>query len=191
MTHDDNIWVDTADTNVTGIDSINYTSNHATIWRWRKAYQLDFASRMNWTATSDFSQANHNPVLVVNGTKGPQPLYLDVKPGDSVVFSADGSHDPDGDHVVYRWWQYLDASTPQAATLSATPQVYIVVDRMGLVATATIPDRETLLGVYAEWSESQGTPAEPLLHVILEAWDDGLPPLVAYKRIVLNVTGLE
>ena len=41
------IWTNTMD-EVKGIDGKWYTSNHATIWRWRKGYQHDFAARLDW-----------------------------------------------------------------------------------------------------------------------------------------------
>ena len=34
---------------VTGVDGNIYTSDQATIWRWRTAFQHDFAARMDWT----------------------------------------------------------------------------------------------------------------------------------------------
>lgn len=41
-------WTD-ADDEVLGVDGHWHTSNHATIWRWRTAYQNDFSARMDWT----------------------------------------------------------------------------------------------------------------------------------------------
>ena len=38
-----------------------HTSNKATIWRWRSAYQNDFAARMDWTI-KPYAEANHPPV---------------------------------------------------------------------------------------------------------------------------------
>jgi len=32
-----------------GVDGHWHTSNRATIWRWRAAFQNDFAARMDWT----------------------------------------------------------------------------------------------------------------------------------------------
>ena len=34
---------------VVGVDGKTYTSDQATIWRWRTAFQHDFAARMDWT----------------------------------------------------------------------------------------------------------------------------------------------
>ena len=45
---------------VTGADGTRYTSDQATIWRWRRAFQNDFAARMDWTI-KPVAEANHNP----------------------------------------------------------------------------------------------------------------------------------
>ncbi len=55
------IWTD-ADDEVLGIDNRWHDGNHETIWRWRKAYQNDFAARMDWTILPK-EKANHPPVV--------------------------------------------------------------------------------------------------------------------------------
>ena len=45
-----------------GFDGNWHTSNHATIWRLRSAYQNDFAARIDGT-TKPYDQANHPPVM--------------------------------------------------------------------------------------------------------------------------------
>lgn len=55
------IWSDTQDEVWSPIDSQYHTSNHATIWRWREAFQHDFAARMDWCVKS-YEEANHPPV---------------------------------------------------------------------------------------------------------------------------------
>ena len=59
---------DSSSDTVIGIDGRSYTSDQATIWRWRTAFQHDFAARMDWTV-KDVGHANHNPVVVVNGSR--------------------------------------------------------------------------------------------------------------------------
>src|SRR5215510_13470784 len=54
---------------VIGMDGRSYTSDQATIWRWREAFQHDFAARMEWTI-QDVARANHNPRVVINGVHG-------------------------------------------------------------------------------------------------------------------------
>ena len=57
----------TSQDTVAGVDGKEHTSDQATIWRWREAYQNDFAARMDWTI-KDYRHANHNPVVEVNGS---------------------------------------------------------------------------------------------------------------------------
>ena len=39
------------------------------MWRWREAYQNDFAARMDWCIAAKREDANHHPVAVVGGDK--------------------------------------------------------------------------------------------------------------------------
>ena len=67
---------------VRGVDGQEHVSDQATIWRWREAYQNDFAARMDWTV-KDFAHANHNPVLVVNGKPGTAPIEMEADAGQT------------------------------------------------------------------------------------------------------------
>lgn len=78
-----------------GLDGNTWATNQASIWRWRAAYQDDFAARMQWTLTPNFTQAGHPPVLNVNGHQGPDPLYVTVKENQTYTFSANLTYDPD------------------------------------------------------------------------------------------------
>ncbi|KAI0008726.1 DUF1593-domain-containing protein [Xylariaceae sp. FL0662B] len=55
-----------------GVSGDFHVSSFATIWRWRKAYQYDFAARMQWTTEADYAKNNHQPIAILNGTCGPQ-----------------------------------------------------------------------------------------------------------------------
>ena len=83
----------TSQDTVTGIDGKEVTSDQATIWRWREAYQHDFAARMDWTV-ADFAHANHAPRLEVNGQAGTAPLFVTLKTGRSMLLDAGKSTDP-------------------------------------------------------------------------------------------------
>ena len=84
---------------VVGVDGQSYTSDQATIWRWRKAFQHDFAARMDWTI-NEFGGANHNPIAVVNGDKTKDPIFVKARIGRHVILSAIGSEDPDVDKIA-------------------------------------------------------------------------------------------
>ncbi|KAG7442573.1 DUF1593-domain-containing protein [Guyanagaster necrorhizus] len=188
-TNESNQWADSIAWKVPGVDGRNYTSNQATIWQWRKAYQYDFAGRMNWTATADFGDVNHNPRLYVNGTGGPEYLYVEVDPGTSVVLDARGSFDPDdGDRVVYTWSQYFGASLPGSGD-DQVPALGIEEQEEGMLATVAVPSEDAVQnnGQWSTWRLTEGG----LVHVLLEAWDNGSPPLVSYKRVVLKLRGFD
>ena len=103
---------------VVGADGKSHTSDQATIWRWREAFQHDFAARMDWTI-KPFTEANHNPVVVVNGQAGTAPIFVDAVVGQPVVLDASQSHDPDGQTLHYEWFHYAEAGFGDGRGLAA------------------------------------------------------------------------
>lgn len=101
------VYSDTSDVAI-GVNGDIYVSAFATIWRWRKAYQYDFATRMQWALEGDYAKNNHQPVAILNKTCGPQAMYISYKFGESVVFDATESWDPDGDSLKYDWFHYRE-----------------------------------------------------------------------------------
>lgn len=138
------------------------TSNQATIWRWREAFQNDFAARMNWCTADDFRKANHNPRPVLNGNCSTDVMSVSAEGGSTICLSADGTDDPDGNKVILTWWIYQEAGNIEGAILTHTN---------GLRTEVKLPK-----------VKRTGT-----LHVILQAEDDGTPHLFAYRRIVIEV----
>ena len=113
---------------VTGVDGKTYTSDQATIWRWRTAFQHDFAARMDWTI-KDPAQANHNPDVVVNGQAGKAPVRIEATVGASLTLDAGGTRDPDGHTLKYTWFFYSGGwhRHPGAARVLGRPRA----DRRG------------------------------------------------------------
>jgi hypothetical protein len=166
----------TSQDTVRGVDGREVTSDQATIWRWREAYQNDFAARMHWGA-ADFAHGNHNPVLTVNGQKGTAPIMIDAEVGHPLTLDASESRDPDGQKLHFRWMHYAEAGVTgtNAAAVTMTGA-----DTATAVVTATSPCRPGWLG--AGRCSGTGT-----AHVILEVTDEGTPRLTSYRRIILKV----
>ena len=167
----------TSQDEVTGADGRTYVSDHATIWRWRTAFQHDFAARMAWTV-EPFDRANHAPALVVNGATGMGVVRLDVRVGEAVTLDAGGSRDPDGHKLSYRWFHYPEAGFVLGVELAAV--TVAGADAPKATVTATAAARPQWLG--------GGRPgATGVAHVILAVTDDGSPPLTSYRRVILTV----
>ena len=135
-----------------------------TIHRWRRAYQNDFEARMDWCVES-YDHANHVPVSVANNDKTRRVLKIDVDPRAKVDLSAAGSSDPDKDALTYRWWVYREAG--------------------GYWADAQIQGADNADAVLTVPANASGR----TIHVILEVTDTGKPPLTAYRRVILKVSG--
>lgn len=135
-----------------------------TVARWRQAYQNEFAARMDRCVKS-YDQANHGPSAACNGDEGIEILYMDAQPDAWVMLTARGSSDPDEDGLTYKWWVY--------------PEPGSYWDETEIRALDTAQAR---LHVPKE-------AAGRTIHVILEVTDDGEPPLTAYRRVILNVSG--
>jgi hypothetical protein len=162
---------------VKGVDGEVHVSDQATIWRWREAYQNDFAARMDWTIR-DFAHANHNPVLVVNGEPGTAPLEVTVDAGKTVTLSAAGSTDPDGQPLHYKWWVYKEAG------LDGTHGADVALEQdHGSVASV-----KAISACRAGWIALPiPCKTEGVAHVILEVTDEGSPRLTSYRRVIVHV----
>lgn len=153
------IWTNAQDEVYSDLTGRKHTSNHATIWRWRKAYQHDFAARIDWSNTPNYKDANHPPVAKLD-----HPNEILVKSGETVTLSAAGSFDPDGDDLTYHWIFYQEAGTLNAANFDLQQP-----DQQK--TTFTAPKTEKV----------------KTMHFILEVTDNGQPSLTRYQRVIVNV----
>lgn len=158
------LWNNAQD-EVFGADSSWHTNNKATIWRWREAYQNDFAARMDWTI-KPYEEANHPPTPKLNHEQ-----QMTAKVGDRIDLSAEGSTDPDGDSLSFKWIYYGE---PGTFTISS--------GRSGAPLKIENSDMEKASFVVPN-SSRLGT-----MHIILTVTDDGEPALTRYKRVIINVT---
>jgi hypothetical protein len=121
------------------------------------AAQNDFAARLQWSVTPKFSDANHPPVVRING-----PLAITATPGSTITLKGEVS-DPDHNSVKVTWWQYNDAGTyPGDISLS---------DPAAITTTFRVPE---------------DTKPGQTIDVILEGTDDGTPQLTRYQRVVVT-----
>lgn len=158
------LWNNAQD-EVLGADGQWHTSNKATIWRWRAAYQNDFSARMDWTVKS-YAEANHPPVPQLKHSR-----YLSAKVGERVDLNAEGSTDPDGDGLSYHWFYYGE---PGTYTISSgrTAAPLTIENAQQAKASFVVPQSIRL-----------GT-----MHIILAVTDQGTPALTRYQRVIVSVT---
>ncbi len=170
----------TSQDTVVGTDGNLHTSDQATIWRWRQAFQHDFAARMDWTI-KPFAEANHNPIVVVGGQSGSAPIFLKGEVGHPMVLDASQSHDPDSHQSLhFSWFQYFEAG---AGNGSAVAPLNIVGSE---TSQATVTPTATCRPMWIQLPKAH-CPAEGLAHIILSVTDDGSPSLTTYRRIILHV----
>ncbi len=172
----------TSQDTVIGIDQLPHTSDQATIWRWRTAFQHDFAARIAWTV-ADYHHANHNPLVIIqtpdkNDHPGTAPIYLDATVGQPLTLDASRSTDPDHNHLHYNWFLYPEAGST-AANLSAI--TLATPDSARTTITPTAVCRPVWL---PNLLPCNGTGTA---HIILAVTDDGTPTLTSYRRIILTV----
>ena len=158
-----------ADDEVLGHDNRWHDDNHATIWRWREAYQNDFVARMDWTIKA-YKEANHPPV-----PKLAHAARLTAKPGQRIDLSAEGTTDPDGDAVSYEWFYYNEAGTfPLSSARSGQPLEIKNFDQQK--ASFNVPTTRVM------------APGTGEMHIILRVTDHGIPRLTRYQRVIVTVT---
>ena len=138
------------------------TDARSTVWRWRPAFQADFAARMLWCVKSA-KEANHPPVAVVRGDKSRGVVEIDGRPGEKLKLTAAGSSDPDGDALDYRWFVY-----PESGSYGRD---VAIADERKAGATLSLP----------------ADAGRKSIHVILEVTDRGKPALSSFRRVVVRV----
>ncbi len=160
-------WTD-ADDEVLGIDNRWHTDNHATIWRWREAYQNDFSARMDWTI-KPYAEANHPPIVKLD-----HPAQITAQKGDVIKLAATNCSDPDGDALSYNWFYYNEAGTFPASS-ARTGQPVAIQNFDQPQAWFTVPSSRVM------------PPGTGTMHIILAVTDHGTPRLTRYQRVIVDV----
>ncbi|WP_062521989.1 DUF1593 domain-containing protein [Demequina silvatica] len=133
------------------------TVNDYAAARWLGAFQRDLATRLRWSVTPRFEDANHAPALTVE-----PGVDLSGAAGERVEVTLHAS-DPDGDAVALTAWEYREAGSCEG---SATVELSGATLAIGIPADARAGDA---------------------IHVIVEAVDDAPVPSTSYARVVIRV----
>lgn len=137
--------------------------DYVPVWRWRPAMYANQIARFDW-CVKPFNEANHHPVAAFNGDTSDTIIGVKAKAGEELTFDAGASTDPDGDKLIFAWWQYEEAGTYAG-------QVFIE-GADSANATAHIP------------TGAGGTQ----IHLILEVRDENpIASLRDYRRVVIDV----
>lgn len=136
----------------------SFTGFRATIWRWRDAFQNDFAARMDWTTHAP-ADANHPPVPRLS-----HPHEITVRSGDWFAMDARTSTDPDGDSLSFYWEVYPEAGTlPEGIRIPSAPNLARLACQAPVVT------------------------APQTVHFILHVMDKGTPRLTRYQRVIVTI----
>ncbi|EOD46353.1 putative cellulose-binding protein [Neofusicoccum parvum UCRNP2] len=167
---DTTVYSDASDFAI-GLNNETFFSKYASIWRWRSAFQYDFAARMQWTVNANASDVNHHPVAVVNGSCGLGALEIEYTFGEDVVLDASESWDPDNDDLTFSWFHYREPTMRLEGEIPRiSPNVtFTPVDESGSVVTVTPNNNLTF-------------------HILLTVEDARLMNLTAYRRVILKPT---
>ncbi|WP_321346143.1 nucleoside hydrolase-like domain-containing protein [uncultured Draconibacterium sp.] len=138
-------------------DTVIITGDKITVARWREEFQNDFEARMDW-CVREYEDANHPPVV-----KLLTPANITVKSGEVFHLDATESFDPDGDGLIYYWFNYREAgSCAEEARLFPPNSAKI----MAMAPKVDKPET---------------------IHFILKVTDRGTPRLSRYARVIVTV----
>lgn len=166
-----------------------FVSNKATVWRWREAYQSEFAARMQWTLTSNRSAENvqHPPVVVVNNSCGYEPLTIKVYPSQDIVLDASDSFSTDNASLSYSWFHYQEPSLTQTNLLEV-PQIPIKCINPDCKQVSLQVSNVTLAcaAPQALRSNPEAITCKDY-HIILTVRNNQTLGMSRYKRVILDV----
>ena len=140
------------------MDAKDGGDNKKSLRIWIDDVNTDFKARMDWCVAQTYKDANHHPLVRINGK-----IDQTTTSGKKMTIDAGKSKDPDGDKISFKWWQYQEAGSYDGLIKlqnSATDQVSFVAPEVKKAET---------------------------IHLILEVTDDGEPALKSYQRFIIAV----
>jgi hypothetical protein len=145
----------------TNLSAVNSQANQsAKDWAYLNffpAAQRDFAARLKWSVTPKYANANHEPVVKIEG-----PLNVLASAGEKIRLNGAVS-DPDGNAVSIKWWQFHAGSYPGT----------VVISNPNSAKTEILIPKDATAG--------------QTIHLILEATDNGTPALTRYQRVIITI----
>lgn len=121
------------------------------------AAQRDFAARLKWSVTPSYHDANHAPVVNIEG-----PLHILASAGETLRLNGT-VQEPDKDNVTLNWWQFNTGTYPNKITITNANTT-----RAKLVIPKDAMPGQTI-------------------HVVFEVTDNGSPSLTSYQRVIITV----
>ena len=91
-------------------------------------------------------------------------MDITANPGSIIQLSAEGTSDPDGDELNYKWWQYQEVGT-----------------YTGSITIENSKAQEASFNIPADAKNGQS------IHIICEVKDNGSPQLTRYQRVIVKV----
>jgi hypothetical protein len=119
--------------------------------------QNSFSARLKWSVSPKFSDANHEPLILLQN-----PLKIMGNAGQKIKLNSVVS-DPDNDSVAIKWWQMPSGSYKNKVEINHVE-----------------PSRAEVL-LPKEMTAGQS------IHVIIEATDSGSPTLTSYQRVIIEI----
>ncbi|SCN64758.1 uncharacterized protein FFB20_00975 [Fusarium fujikuroi] len=181
----------------------SWFSPYATIWRWRDAYQDDFAARMQWTLVDSFEEGAHPPSINVNESTGSEPLRFKVGPEDAIFLDASNTIDTDSQDdssgLDFEWYSYAECASPMLTSLAANFfSVEALAPPTGTNGTLSVNEAgfsNAALGPMVRistnltgWEEEQPSSVDKEWHVILQVTNNkGSYPTRRYRRVILEL----
>ncbi len=130
--------------------------------RWIPDARNSFKNRLKWSVDEP-DEVNQEPIIIINGNKSNKVIHISSAPGRKVKLDASRSFDPDNNDLTYNWFRYKNADSYEGDFEIDKPEE----------ARQVIRVPEDL--------------ADKTIHLVLEVRDNGIPGLVSYRRVILNL----
>jgi len=175
---------------VAGFENVYRDTGFGELREWIEPAMHDFQVRLQWCVAPKYEDANHKPVINVDGG-----LDLSVQSGDTVRLSAD-VHDPDPVSLEAIWLSRGDMWAQKGITkekIRANLSKYADDWRCGWYQYPAgsyndFVDLHFDTGKKAKaWFVAPNVEKPETVHIILEAYDMTVPRLTSYARFIVTV----